>query len=283
MQNYNDLIKNILENGSRFEDRTGVGTIGSFAHSLRWNLQEGFPAVTSKKLAWKSVVSELLWFLEGSTSVKRLSEILHGHPDGKTIWTDNYEKQGKDLGYTDGELGPVYGAQWRDFNGIDQIKNLLENLRNDIDLGRHTRRHLVSAWNPSELPKMALPPCHWSFQCFLDKDKKLSLLWNQRSVDMFLGLPFNIASYALLTHIMAYLLKIEVGELIFNGGDCHIYTNHVDAVETMLGNEVFDLPTIEMPKIDAVSLDDYLSKVKVTDFKLINYQHAGTIKAPMAV
>lgn len=283
MKNYNDLIQEVLSHGDKFEDRTGVGILGLFGHTLRWDLSKGFPAVTSKKLAWKSVVSELLWFLEGSTNVQRLSELLHGHPDGKTIWTDNYEKQGKDLGYENGELGPVYGAQWRDFNGVDQINKLISTLKSDLESGKHTRRHLVSAWNVSELPKMALPPCHWSFQCYLDKDNRLSLLWNQRSVDLFLGLPFNIASYALLTHMLAKLLGVGVGELIFNGGDCHIYTTHIEACKTMLSNPVYDLPELEMPDIDETDLDEYLKKVKVSDFKLLNYEHAGTIKAPMAV
>lgn len=283
MENYNLLVKEVLNSGTTFKDRTNVGTIGSFGHNLRWDLSEGFPAVTSKKLAWKSVVSELLWFLEGSTNVKRLSMLLHGNEDGRTIWTDNYENQAKALGYKDGELGPVYGAQWRDFNGKDQISDLIESLKKDIETGIHTRRHIVSAWNPGDLDKMALPPCHWSFQCYLDNDQRLSLLWNQRSVDLFLGLPFNIASYALLTHIIADILKIKVGELIFNGGDCHIYLNHVDACKQMLNNDVYDSPSIEMPNTNAENIDQYLKQISVSDFRLINYNHSGTIKAPMAI
>lgn len=281
MQNVKYLMKDILENGTEVRDRTGVGTISVFGRMLRWDLSKGFPAVTSKRLAWIPVVGELLWFSEGSTNINRLRELTYGEAEaGKTtIWDDNYFNQGKALGYSNGELGPVYGKQWRDFGGVDQLQNVVEALQKDLRTGIKGRRHIVSAWNPVDLPAMSLPPCHVMFQLVIDNNK-LSLMWTQRSVDTFLGLPFNIASYALLTHIIASILGIEVGELIFSGGDCHVYLNHVEQVNEMLGNECYDLPTLKMPTI--TSLDD-LGNYTAKDFVLENYQSHRTIKAPMAV
>ena len=270
MKQYLDLLKDILENGNEREDRTGVGTISVFGRQIRFNMNDGFPAVTTKKLAWKSVVSELLWFLEGSTNEHRLAEIRNEkhyneltEKERKTIWTLNAENQGVALGYKDGELGPVYGKQWtkwkkiiiepmRDFFGgfcgdtfrteeINQIENIIKEIKENPT----SRRLLVSAWNVAELEEMALPPCHYSFQFYVDGDK-LSLMWNQRSVDSFLGLPFNIASYGLLLHIIAKLTNKIPHELIGNLGDCHIYKNHLDVVKEQIKRAPHKLPTLKM-------------------------------------
>ena len=284
MRNYQDLLNYILDCGSETVDRTGVGTIAVFGETLRWNLEKGFPATTCKELKFKGVVGELLWFLEGSTNVERLRALTWG-PDSKkrTIWDDNYENQGKALGYNSGYLGPVYGKQWRDFAGVDQLKTLISGLQKDLETGVLGRRHIVSAWNPAELPKMALPPCHVMFQCKLrdtNRGKVLDLLWFQRSVDSFLGLPYNIASYALLTHILAKIIGVKAGELVFMGGDVHIYSNHLDQVKLAIKNPNYTLPTLALPNIR--SLED-LQNYSVEDFQLLNYKHCGFIKAPMAV
>lgn len=312
MQQLHDLYKKVLEEGTRSDDRTGTGTIKLIAQQMRFNLQDGFPATTTKRLAWKAMSSELLWFLEGSQDERRLCEILHGTRDEskRTIWTDNYLNQGIALGYTNGNLGPVYGKQWRswddtvlvtstdytlfDFctdpvNGythvaksqfndvyhrtIDQIAVLIDGLKNDP----YGRRHILSAWNVGELDRMALPPCH-SFSQFFVVDGKLSCTLYQRSADLFLGVPFNIASYSLLTHMLAQVCGLEVGEFIWNGGDCHIYTNHVDQVKEQLSRTPKELPTLVMDTsitdIDGFSMDS---------FSLSNYNPDAIIKAPMAV
>lgn len=182
MYNYQRLLETIIAHGEATRDRTGVGTVAIFGAQMRWDLRKEFPAVTTKKLAWKAVVGELLWFLRGSTNVDELRAITYGkNSKSKTIWDANYDNQAKALGYTDGELGPVYGSQWRDFGGVDQIAELVKALKEDIKNGTRGRRHLVSAWNPVDLPKMALPPCHYAFQVSLNSKNELSLLWNQRS------------------------------------------------------------------------------------------------------
>ena len=288
MKQYLDLLQDILSNGTDKMDRTGTGTRAVFGRQIRFNMKDGFPAVTTKKLAWKGVVSELLWFLEGSTSTHRLAEIKADNKPYEeltekekfTIWNANYDKQGKELGYKDGELGPVYGSQWRDFNGegIDQLQNVI----NTIKTNPKDRRLLVSAWNPAKLDKMALPPCHYSFQ-FYCVDNKLSLMWNQRSVDSFIGLPFNIASYALLLHIVAKMTNCIPNELIASLGDTHIYLNHIEPVKLQLTRTPHALPMLEMPDIDwSLSLDEVLKQVKTSDFKLLNYVCDEAIKADMA-
>lgn len=285
MKQYIDALKHVLEHGAIREDRTGTGTIGTFGYQMRFNLQEGFPAVTTKKLAWKAVVSELLWFLEGSDDERRLAEILYDKDrlditDKKTIWTANADKQGKELGYTNSDrvklLGPVYGVQWRSWNGkVDQIKNVIEQIKEDP----YSRRLIVSAWNAEKVPEMALPPCHTMFQFYV-QGNKLSCQLYQRSADMFLGVPFNIASYALLTHIIAELTGLQAGEFVHTIGDAHIYVDHLKQVHEQLLREPMDMPKLVMPKMD--SLEGYIIQT-VDDFKLEGYNPMPSIPASMAV
>ena len=287
MKQYLDLLKDILENGNEREDRTGVGTISVFGRQIRFKMSDGFPAVTTKSLAWKAVVSELLWFLEGSTSEHRLAELKNdGKPyseltekERKTIWTLNAENQGTSLGYKNGELGPVYGKQWRNWLGFDQITTVINQIKNNPT----SRRIMVNAWNVSELETMALPPCHYGFQFYVDGDR-LSLMWSQRSIDTACGLPFNIASYALLLHIIAYMTNKIPYELIGNLGDCHIYKNHIEGVRIQIERTPHKLPTLKLPDIDwNRGIDEILKQVKTSDFVLENYEHDPKIVYPMAV
>lgn len=290
MKQYLDLLKDVLENGTERNDRTGVGTISVFGRQLRFKMSDGFPAVTTKTLAWKSVVSELLWFLEGSTNEHRLAEIKNDNKpydqltekERNTIWTLNAENQGKSLGYTDGELGPIYGMQWRCFNFVDQMEKVI----NGIKTNPTDRRLLVSAWNVGELAEMALPPCHYAFQFYVSgkNNEFLSLMWNQRSVDTFLGLPFNIASYALLLNIIAKMTNKIPYELIGNLGDTHIYKNHLEQVNKQLERTPHKLPSLKMPNIDwSKNLNSVLTQLKTSDFVLENYIHDGALAASMAV
>jgi thymidylate synthase len=276
MKQYHDLLEDILNNGEIKDDRTGVGTISVFGRQLRFDLTVGFPAVTTKKLAWKSVVSELLWFIEGSGDERRLAEILYGSKDieRSTIWTGNAQAAyWTPKARYDGDLGRVYGVQWRDWRGVDQLSNLIEGIKNDPN----GRRHIITAWNVDELDKMALPPCHVLAQFYVSNGK-LSCHMYQRSVDVFLGLPFNIASYALLTHMIAQVCDLKVGELIISTGDTHIYSNHIEQVKEQLSREEYPLPLLfldpKIKNIDKFSMDDIL---------LFDYQSHGTIKADMAV
>lgn len=284
MKQYLDALQYILDNGEDVSDRTGTGTRSVFGYQMRFNLQEGFPAVTTKKLAWRSVVSELLWFLEGSTNERRLAEIHYGKSktqliDKNTIWTANADAQGVALGHynteINKELGPVYGKQWRDFNGVDQIANIIDQIKNNPD----SRRIILSAWNASQIDKMALPPCHTMAQ-FRVMNGKLSCQLYQRSADMFLGVPFNIASYSLLTHIFAHICDIEVGDFVHTIGDAHIYSNHIEQVKEQLQREPDLLPAIAMPVFCDL---ETLSRCKPIDFSLVNYSPMPSIKAPMAV
>lgn len=288
MKQYLNALEHILQKGKDRDDRTGTGTKGVFGYQMRFNLKEGFPAVTTKKLAWRSVVSELLWFLEGSTDERRLAEIHYGKErrdlvDKNTIWTANADKQGKDLGYTNTEttkeLGPVYGSQWRSWSGdnktVDQIKKAIQALKKDP----YSRRHVVSAWNAVEIDKMALPPCHTMFQ-FHIQDKKLSCQLYQRSADMFLGVPFNIASYSLLTCIFAKILNLNPGEFVWTGGDCHIYKNHLLQVKEQIARTPALRPKLLMPQFKTIE-EAVLAKPK--DFQLIDYSPMDSIKAPMAI
>jgi len=275
MKQYHQALKHILTNGKNKTDRTGVGTRSVFGYQMRFNLQEGFPATTTKKLAWRAVVSELLWFLEGSSDERRLAEILHGTRDlsKNTIWTANAQAPyWQDQAQFPGDLGRVYGVQWRDFGGVDQVTKLIADLKTNPD----SRRHIISAWNPPELDRMALPPCHVMAQ-FDVTDGYLSCQLYQRSCDMFLGVPFNIASYSLLTHILARECGLKVGDFVWTGGDCHIYNNHFDAVEEQLSREPKPLPTLMFT--EGKKIADYT----VDDFILDNYNPDPAIKAEMAV
>jgi thymidylate synthase len=313
MKQYLDLLQDVLDNGTVRDDRTGVGTIATFGRQIRFNMQDGFPAVTTKALAFRAMCSELLWFLEGSTNEHRLAEIKNDNKpyaeltekERKTIWTANYENQGKALGYTDGELGRIYGSQWCNFRGVKEIKdpmykqdgsihgynvyyqtvevNQIKNIINEIKNNPNSRRLVVSAWNPVDLPTMALAPCHYSFQFDVDGDK-LSLMWSQRSVDCGTGLPFNIASYALLLHIVARMTGKIPHELIGSLGNTHIYKNHIEQVKEQLTRTPHKLPQLELPaNADYSDIDSFLKSVKTSDFKLLNYEHDAPLKYPMAV
>ncbi len=264
LKNYLDLVQDILDNGVHKGDRTGTGTQSVFGRQLRYDLSEGFPLVTTKRIHLKSVIHELLWFLSGDTNIAYLKE------NGVKIWDDWADENG--------DLGPVYGSQWRTWeapNGekIDQIAAVIDSIKNNPD----SRRHLVSAWNVAEINHMKLPPCHFAFQFYV-AEGKLSCMLTMRSVDTFLGLPFNIASYALLTHMIAQQCDLEVGEFIWSGGDVHIYSNHVEQVKTQLTREPFALPKLVI-KRKPESIFDY----KFEDFEFENYQHHPGIKAPIAV
>jgi thymidylate synthase len=282
MKQYHDLLEDILKNGESRDDRTGVGTISVFGRQFRFDLDSGFPAITTKKLAWKACVGELLWFLEGSNDERRLAEITHGSKEGKvTIWTPNaLAPYWKSKAKFEGDLGPVYGVQWRKWEGprwgslIDQVSNLVDSLKNDPN----SRRHIISAWNVGELKDMALPPCHVMSQYYVSKDNRLSCHMYQRSVDVFLGLPFNIASYALLTHMLAQVCDLKVGELIISTGDTHIYKDHVEQVNVQLSREEYPLPTLYLNPI----VKD-INSFTMDDIKLQNYQSHDSIKAVMAV
>lgn len=290
-QVYLDALKEILETGEERQDRTGVGTVGKFGLQLRFNLEAGFPAVTTKKLAWKSVVSELLWFIEGSGDELRLREILHGnrYTDKTTIWTDNTKASywvNKKLQRHHGDLGRIYGVQWRRWRkplirinkvvlaNHDQLLDLVEGLKKDP----FSRRHIISAWNPGELELMALPPCHLLAQFYVSKDKKLSCQMYQRSADMFLGVPFNIASYALFTHMLAQICGYEVGDLVIILGDAHIYLNHKDQVLEQISRKPITSPSLKLNK----EITD-ITKFTMNDIELLNYQCHSPIKAEMAV
>ncbi|AEK12486.1 thymidylate synthase [Escherichia phage ime09] len=286
MKQYQDLIKDIFENGYETDDRTGTGTIALFGTKLRWDLTKGFPAVTTKKLAWNACISELLWFLSGSTNVNDLRQRTHGSLiAGKTIWDENYENQAKDLGYHSGELGPIYGKQWRDFGGVDQIVEVV----NRIKTFPNDRRQIVSAWNPAELKQMALPPCHMFYQ-FNVRNGYLDLQWYQRSVDVFLGLPFNIASYAALLHIVADMCELVPGDLVFSGGNTHIYSNHIEQCKEILNRTPMDLCKLSINWPNGFSqcdtetqmywLTEYMT---ARDFVLKDYQSHGVLKGKMAV
>jgi len=287
MKQYLEALAHVYNHGINKSDRTGVGTTSVFGYQMRFDLRKEFPAVTTKKLAWKGVVSELLWMLEGSSDERRLAEIRYEKPRGElkdktTIWTANADKQGADLGYTNTntikDLGPVYGHQWRrwdaEFGYVDQIKELLERLQNDPD----SRRHIVSAWNADRVDVMALPPCHTMFQFYV-ANGELSCQLYQRSADMFLGVPFNIASYSLLIHMFAQILGLKVGEFIWTGGDCHIYNNHKEQVLQQLERKERPGPTLEMPAF--TNLEELL-QTKTSDYKLVDYNPMDSIPAPMA-
>lgn len=264
MKQYLDLLRDILANGTEKQDRTGTGTLSVFGRQMRFDLNDGFPLVTTKKLHVRSIIHELLWFISGSTNIRYLQE------NGVSIW-DEWADQ-------NGELGDVYGKQWRAWpadNGdsSDQLANVVEQIRCNPD----SRRHLVSAWNVARIAQMALPPCHYAFQFYV-AHQKLSCLFNMRSVDSFLGLPFNIASYALLTHMIAQQCDLGVGELIWGGGDVHLYLNHLEQTRLQLSRKPYPLPQLTIKRKPA-SLFDY----RFEDFEITNYQFHPPIKASVAV
>lgn len=282
MKQYHELLNDILENGEERNDRTGMGTISVFGRNLRFDLRRGFPAITTKKLAWKAVVGELLWFIEGSKDERRLAEITHGTKEGAvTIWTPNslapYWKNKKKF---DGDVGRIYGVQWRrwrkPFNGgyVDQLENLINSLKNDP----HGRRHILTAWNPGELDEMVLPPCHMMAQFYVSNNNELSCQMYQRSVDAFLGLPFNIASYALFTHMIAQVCGYRAKELVINMGDVHLYKNHIEQTKTQLQRDLLASPSLVLNP-DIKEIDKFTMK----DIHLLNYTSHEAIKGEMAV
>jgi thymidylate synthase len=264
MRQYLDYLSYILHNGTKKDDRTGTGTISVFGYQMRFNLQEGFPIVTTKKMHLRSVIHELLWFLRGDTNIKYLKE------NGVSIWDEWAD--------ANGNLGPVYGKQWRrwetaDGRVIDQVSNVIEQIKSNPD----SRRLLVSAWNVGELDKMALAPCHVLFQFYV-AGGKLSCQLYQRSADSFLGVPYNITSYALLTHMVAQQCSLDVGEFIWTGGDCHIYLNHLEQVNHQITREPYPMPKLTI-KLKPSSVFDY----KFEDFEITDYQSHPRITAPIAV
>ena len=287
MKQYLDLLEYILKNGVKKEDRTGTGTRSVFGYQMRFDLSEGFPLVTTKKTHLKAIISELLWFIEGSTDERRLAELHFGDKAEnliakKTVWTANADAQGKDLGYENSdtvkELGPVYGAQWRSWkdtegNSIDQLSELINQIKTNPD----SRRMILSAWNVGELEKMALPPCHTFFQFYV-ANGKLSCQLYQRSADVFLGVPFNIASYALLTMMIAQVCDLEVGDFVHTFGDAHIYSNHESQVNLQLTREPYKKPSMKINP-DIKNIEDF----KMEDFELVGYESHESIKAKMAV
>ena len=276
MKNYLTALEYCFENGDFIKSRAG-NVKKAFGYQMRFNLEDGFPAVTTKKLAWKAVVSELLWFLEGSNDERRLAEIQYEDTKAnlenkKTIWTQNANADyWKNKSKFKGDVGRIYGVQWRNFNGVDQIINLIEGLKQNP----HSRRHILTAWNPAELDEMSLPPCH-AFSQFYISNNKLSCQLYQRSCDMFLGVPFNIASYSLLIHILAKECGYQVGEFILSLGDFHIYEEHFDQVKIQLTREPKTHPSLQF---EQKKINEY----KTSDFELINYEHHPKIVAPMNV
>ena len=301
MQQYLELVKHIRDHGIRKEDRTGTGTVSIFGHQMRFNLAEGFPLVTSKKVHLKSILHELLWFIRGDTNIRYLIE------NGVGIWNDwpyqnwlretgqdehlvKYSSEWRavmaeftqqiiaDQDFADkyGDLGPVYGKQWRNFGGVDQLSQLMSDLQSNPD----SRRLIVSAWNPQDIPvmiKSGLPPCHSLFQFYV-VEGRLSCQLYQRSADVFLGVPFNIASYAALTMMIAQVAGLKLGDFVHTFGDAHLYSNHMNQVDEMLSRSTFDLPTLQInPQVQ--SLFDFV----YDDFELQNYQSHGPISAPVAV
>lgn len=264
MRQYLDLLQDILDHGVKKDDRTGVGTLSVFGRQMRFNLQEGFPLLTTKKLSTRSIFHELLWFLKGETNIKYL------HDNQVTIWDEWADK--------DGNLGPVYGKQWRRWEGpdgniYDQVAEVIEQIKKNPN----SRRLIVSAWNVADLPKMALPPCHLLFQFYVSQGK-LSCMLYQRSCDVFLGVPFNIASYALLTHMIAQVCGLEAGEFVHTLGDTHLYLNHLDQAKEQLTREPRSLPMLKLNP--AVKVIDWF---KYEDIEILNYDPHPSIKAPIAV
>ena len=281
-EQYQNLLRGVLDKGVNKEDRTGTGTLSIFGTSIRHDMSEGFPILTTKKIAFKTLVTELKWFLRGDTNIKYLVDngcniwngdayknFISKHPWGDDKETFLNSVKNKDEYKHWGELGPIYGKQWRDINGIDQLENLITGIISNPD----SRRHLVDSWNVEDLDKMTLPPCHYSFQCYV-ADGKLSLMWNQRSADLFLGVPFNISSYGLLLLLLCKETRLEPGELIGNFGDVHLYNNHLDQAAQQIIRTPFDLPSVKLSCYDIYRGD--------FDVELINYKSQPVLKAPLS-
>lgn len=289
MQQYLELCKFILENGELRQDRTGTGTISYFGIQKRYDLKQGFPLLTTKKINFNTILHELIWFLKGDTNIKYLVD------NNVSIWNEwPYDKYKKSKDYQQeslqefvnkikinsefaqkwGYLGPVYGKQWRDFYGVDQIKEAIELLKKD----KNSRRIIVSAWNPSQLKEMLLPPCHAFFQFYVNKNNELSCQLYQRSADIFLGVPFNIASYSILIHIIANICDLKVGEFVHTLGDAHIYLDHIDNIKIQLQRKPLKLPTLKiLKKINSID------EIKFEDFCLEGYESAGFLKGKVSV
>jgi len=264
MREYLTMMRHVRDTGARKEDRTGTGTLSVFGYQMRFDLSQGFPLVTTKKLHTTSIIHELLWFLSGDSNVRYLQQ------NGVSIWNEWADENG--------ELGPIYGVQWRNWKdaageSIDQIKDVVKRLKQDPD----SRRILVSAWNVADLPAMALPPCHCMFQFYV-ADGRLSCQLYQRSADVFLGVPFNIASYALLTHMLAQQTDLKVGEFVWTGGDCHLYLNHLEQADEQLSREPLALPRLAIKRRPETVFD-----YRFEDFDILNYQSHPHIKAAVAV
>ena len=264
MKQYLDLMQKVLDEGQEKSDRTGTGTLSIFGHQMKFDLSKGFPLVTTKKVHLKSIIHELIWFLQGSTNISYLKE------NGVSIWGEWADENG--------DLGPVYGAQWRSWpdgnNGtIDQIENLINGINNNPD----SRRHIVSAWNPALVDEMALPPCHSLFQFYV-ANGELSCQLYQRSADIFLGVPFNIASYALLTHMIAQVCNLKAGKFVHTLGDAHLYINHLEQAKLQLSREVMELPELKLSS-NVENIFDF----KYEDIEIVNYESHPAISAPIAV
>ena len=281
MKQYLQLLQHILDHGTRHEDRTGVGTISTFGYQTRYNLREGFPIVTTKRVPFRWIAEELFWFLSGDTNEKNLQA------RGVDIWAEwaDVKHTGR-FGREEGDLGPVYGYLWRSFggdypnmNGYDQIKALIE----EIEKNPNSRRLIVSGWNPETATQVDLPPCHTLFQFKVENEKILHCQLYQRSADAFLGVPFNISSYALLTHLIAQVCDLEVGDFIHTFGDLHIYSNHLKQVEELLNRAPFELPKLEFAGVENLTGFEGLLNFKYEHLKLIGYQSHGKIAAPVAV
>jgi thymidylate synthase len=305
---YQTLLQTILDYGVEKKDRTGTGTKSIFGYTIRHKMSEGFPLLTTKKMAWKQIATELLWFLRGDTNIKFLLDydchIWDGDAYKRYERANTWElqdtppmnefikriKEDETFRKTWGELGPIYGRQWRDWNGIDQIKNLIEQIKTNPD----SRRLMVNAWNVSDLDSMTLPPCHYGFQCYVREGKYLSLMWNQRSVDTFLGLPFNIASYALLLEIIAREVNMIPDELIGNLGDVHLYSNHIEQAKEQINRTPYQLPTIEITErnwylhhkvkehLGEKTFEEKIMSYRPDCFELIGYQSHEKIKAKLS-
>lgn len=281
MKQYHELLNYVLDRGVRHDDRTGTGTISAFGYQTRWELREGFPIVTTKRVPFRWVAEELFWFLSGSTDEKDLQA------RGVDIWQEwATPEQTARFGREEGDLGPVYGYLWRSFggdypqmNGVDQIARLI----NEIETNPNSRRLIVTGWNPETCDDVALPPCHTLFQFKVENERTLHCQLYQRSADAFLGVPFNISSYALLTHLVAHVTGLEVGEFIHTFGDLHIYSNHLEQVDELLSREPLPLPTLEFINADELKGIDGLLNFKYGNMNLAGYQSHGKIAAPVAV